>query len=88
MIACLESWGGASVFALAFLPGISKETASPFLLMGGLLAFAIRRDIRGIWRTGEFTQLALGISASLILNLCFNFFRYGTWTNQEYLNPI
>jgi hypothetical protein len=88
MIACLEGWGGASVFALAFLAGLSKETAFPFLLMGGFLAFAIRRDIRPIWRSAGFAQLALGVAASLVLNLCFNFFRYGTWTNQVYLNPI
>ena len=88
MIACLEGWGGASVFALAFLAGLSKETAFPFLLMGGFLAFAIKRDVRPIWRSGGFAQLGLGIAASLILNVCFNFFRYGTWTNQQYLDPI
>ena len=88
VIACLEGWRGASVFALAFLAGLSRETAFPFLIVAGCLAFAIREPMRPLWRADGFAQLGFGITASLILSIGFNFFRYDGWTNQEYLDPI
>ncbi len=70
---------GGKVFAWALLAGLSKETAFPFLFALGFAAQP--KPFR--WK-----PVLAGIAAALLLNSLHNLFRFGTFSNQRYLDPL
>jgi len=88
----VQCQGGNSdrlLFVEGLLAGISKETAFPFvLLLGASASFGSGerwKDPSFRWRRSKL--LVLTALASLILNVAFNWLRFGTPLNRSYVDP-
>ncbi len=69
----------------AWLAGLTKETAPPFVFALGLIALlGTGQSVRP--SRARAVALLFGTLAALATNALFNVFRYGTTTNQEYLH--
>ena len=73
------------IASTAWLAGLTKETAAPFVIALGVVALLVAgQTVRSA--RGRLVGLVLGASLALVTNALFNVFRYGTVTNQEYLH--
>jgi hypothetical protein len=72
-----------------YLATLTKDTAFPFLLAWTvvlvLCASEPVRILQEKLKAGLF--LVSAVILGVVTNLCFNFFRFGTWISEAYLNP-
>ena len=69
------------------LAATGRETVAPFVLVLALVAG--RRDEDGLLPPASvLIPTVAGAAAGVIANFAFNVFRYGTYRNLEYLDPI
>src|SRR4051812_25367930 len=83
--AILLRWPPWTIVVTAFLAGISKETAAPFLAVLGLVALYVTPPPPGRTRRPALAALIAGLVLAVVANGLFNLFRFGTVTNTTYL---
>lgn len=72
------------VAGAAFLAGITKETAAPFLLaLAVIVALGLRAQGTSIGR-GRIVGVVVGLGSAVVANAAFNVFRYGGVANLDY----
>ncbi|HYY56941.1 MAG TPA: YfhO family protein, partial [Pyrinomonadaceae bacterium] len=86
--ACLLRARNGVIIPLFILAGATKEIAFPFLLLIGLLSLLpevvrARAKVRG-----RIYALIAGAGLSMIVTVAFNYFRYATYYNRNYLTDI
>ncbi|HEX8143156.1 MAG TPA: hypothetical protein VF553_11215 [Pyrinomonadaceae bacterium] len=86
--ACLLRLSGWLTILLMVLAGTTKETALPFLLLIGLVCLLpeIVNDFNAVKR--RVFHLALGAVLSAASTALFNYFRFRTFYNRDYLTDI
>ena len=76
-----------ALFALAWLAGMTKETAAPFLLALAAVALLSTPLARGPVRRAHWVGLGAGLLLAVATHVGFNELRFGQLTNAIYTDP-